>query len=162
MSLTIFYPYKRRKTHAIAESIIPTEPKVRNCEIEFVSSYSFREIVTIFKYLKRFIYINFYVKQLNMERKKYFTVPADYIIFEDANNENSFYCINEENKRIEEKVLQKYNFEHSDVPSNFTIDAIRIENIGKRNDTTDNYEIASNQIVKFPVNRIKYVLLKIS
>ena len=97
-----------------------------------------------------------------MERNKYFTVPPDRMIFVDANNANSFYCMDEKNKRFEEKILQDYNFEHSDVPPKFTVDAFRNENIGKRSDTTDDYEIVSYQTIKFPINRIKYVFLKIS
>lgn len=85
----------------------------------------------------------------------------DYTVFSDLDNEADYYCMTK--KTLEEcnKITAKFGFRETEVPDGYNIKAYRVGRIGEKNEQTNYYDIISNQLIDFPINKIKWVVVRV-
>jgi hypothetical protein len=96
-----------------------------------------------------------------MRNRKIFKTDDKSYIFEDRDNPNSFYCMDYETLQQEIKIISEFENKEENVPDDSFIYVFPIHNTGEIDHFCDVYEISSNELIKFPINRINWIWLQI-
>jgi len=96
-----------------------------------------------------------------MEKQKQLMVDNKYVIFVDAKNENDIYCMTQESKNEKNKILVEFLNKEANVPDEHTITAFPIVKVGEKDNLTDLYDVDTTKGAAFPINRIKWVFIRL-
>lgn len=88
------------------------------------------------------------------------TDPKDYLFFEDREFPNRFYAMLKSDVKAKNKIMFKFGRKEEDVPDKYTIKAFILEKVGEENSNTDKIDIVQKEPIDFPINKIKWNLIK--
>lgn len=93
-------------------------------------------------------------------KNKILNVPNDYKVFIDVRDEEKVYAISKEMIEFENRVISQFGITESDVPDGHFVQA---KIVGKVNEdhTTETFDIISEQLIDFPINKIKWVWIRL-
>jgi hypothetical protein len=93
-------------------------------------------------------------------KNKILNVPEDYAVFPDIRDEEKVYALSKEMIEFKNRVISQFGITESDVPDGQFVQA---KIIGKVNEdhTTETFEIISEQLIDFPINKIKCVWIRL-
>lgn len=94
--------------------------------------------------------------------RKVFNVKGDYAIFTDKENEDLlFYCMSGEVVNEKFKICQQLDCDEEDVPDEYTLKVYKVEKVDTDVNNNEVYDRIPERIVDFPINRIKWLFLRI-
>lgn len=97
-----------------------------------------------------------------MKKQIIFEADSNSIIFKDSESETSFYRMTEDVLQKKMEITAKYGRRELNVPDEFTIKVSPLRKVESKDNFTDIYRPSDNELIDFPINRIEWMLIRIT
>jgi hypothetical protein len=97
-----------------------------------------------------------------MEKIRLLPSTKDFVFFVDIRDKSQMYAITLEENQKELKIKENYDFQEKNVPDEFFVNAYKVEKVGEVNSSFDEYDIINYETIKFPINKIEWVFIRVT